>query len=57
MDETQARACREQARRYLEMSRAAETPEFRRLFSELAEAWAFLANEIERALLEEHDKP
>jgi len=56
MDETQARACREQARRYREMAHAAETPEFRRLFSELAEAWAFLANEIERALLEERDK-
>jgi len=57
MDETQARACREQARRYLEMSHYAETPELRRLFVELAEGWAFLANEIERALLEERDKP
>jgi hypothetical protein len=57
MDETQARACREQARRYLEMSHAAGTPEFRRLFIELAEGWAFLANEIERALVKERDKP
>jgi hypothetical protein len=57
MDETQARACREQARRYLEMSRAAEAPEFRRLFMELAESWSLLANEIERTLLKERDEP
>ena len=57
MDETQARACREQVRRYLEMAHAAETPEFRRLFVELAEGWAFLANEIEQALVKERDKP
>jgi hypothetical protein len=57
MDETQAMACREQARRYLEMSRAAQTPELRRLFIELAEGWAFLANEIEQALQEERDEP
>jgi hypothetical protein len=57
MDETQARACREQARRYLEMSHAAETPEFRRLYMELAQGWTFLANEIERELLKERDKP
>ena len=56
MDETQARACREQARRYREMSQAAETPEFKRLFSELAEGWAFLANEIEQALVKQRDK-
>ena len=57
MDETQAMACREQARRYRAMSQAAETPELRRLFIELAEGWTFLANEIERALVKERDKP
>ena len=57
MDEAQAKACREHARRYLEMSHAAATPELRRLFVELAEGWAFLANEIEQALVKERDKP
>jgi hypothetical protein len=57
MDESQATACREQARRYREMSQAAETPELRRLFIELAEGWALLADEIERALVKERDKP
>jgi hypothetical protein len=56
MDETKVRACREQVRRYREMSRAAMTPELERMFTELAEGWSFLANEIEQTLAKEHNK-
>jgi hypothetical protein len=56
MDETQVRACREQARRYCEMSHAAVTPELERMLIDLAAGWTLLANEIERALVNEHTK-
>jgi hypothetical protein len=39
------------------MAQAAQTPELRRLFVELAEGWTCLANEIERTLVKERNKP
>ena len=56
LDETTLRACREQARRYRELARAAVTPELARTFAELAESWTVMADEIERALEREHDR-
>jgi hypothetical protein len=56
MDEAKATACRDRARRYAEMAGAAGTPELRRMYAELAEGWTFLATEIERILLQEHDE-
>jgi hypothetical protein len=56
MDQTQVRACREQALRYLQLSRSLEKPELKRMFMELSESWTFLADEIERALMKEHNE-
>jgi hypothetical protein len=56
MDEANARACRDRARRYAEMARAAGTPELRRMYAELAEGWTFLATEIERTVPQEHNE-
>jgi hypothetical protein len=56
MDETTVSACRQQASRYRELSRAAMTPELARMLGELADGWTVLADEIERALATEHGR-
>jgi hypothetical protein len=53
MDEATARACREHALGYLERSHTAATPDMKRMFIELAQSWNFLADEIDRARLNE----
>jgi hypothetical protein len=56
MDEAKARACREQAVRCAQEARTAGTPALKQMLTELAEAWNFLADEIERASVKEPDR-